>query len=236
MRTINRLLILCTALWSASAHAELPTLTIRNINAREVLTDFHLFSQDPEHPERIWIDENARKQINHLLRDWRTGKETQIEERLLWHIQEIADYYQKPILVSSSFRMKDGPTSRHRQGRALDFRIDGVANHDLWELGKRFHRVGVGYYTHVDFIHFDTRDRDYYWIDDSGPGQEAKYRKNVSQKKPTKRRTFKVEPADHGPLIQKVSEFAQQSREAYQKAKSAKAKAQSKKVKPQPQK
>jgi hypothetical protein len=50
-----------------------------------------------------------------------------------------------------------------------------VRNLARW-LDNTFADVGVGYYPRSGFVHLDRRDRSFYWIDNSGPGQRSRTR------------------------------------------------------------
>ena len=94
-----------------------------------------------------------------------------------------------PIHVLSGYRSKERSTSRHAHARAVDFRVPGVDPKEIWEALKRFDDVGLGWYPTSKFVHRDVREKSAYWIDDSGPGQRARYRKGVPQGREKKRRT-----------------------------------------------
>jgi hypothetical protein len=59
----------------------------------------------------------------------------------------------------------------HAQGRAVDFRLQGVEARELASYLRRVPRAGVGIYTHprTQFVHLDVRDQSYHWIDASPP-------------------------------------------------------------------
>jgi len=72
------------------------------------------------------------------------------------------------VNVVSGYR-SGNPTSRHGQGRAIDFVLPGIADVRLaaWLRLQGF--VGVGIYPTSGFVHLDVRARSYYWRDVSGP-------------------------------------------------------------------
>ena len=46
---------------------------------------------------------------------------------------------------------------------------------------KTFQHIGVGYYPNSNFVHVDVRDGpSAFWIDYSGPGQDAMYSENAA--------------------------------------------------------
>ncbi len=77
-----------------------------------------------------------------------------------------------------------GRHSRHNEGQALDFRVDGVSNRVLRDFCKSFNRVGVGYYPNSTFVHLDVRRRSAYWVDWSRPGEAPRYRRAEADRDP----------------------------------------------------
>jgi uncharacterized protein YcbK (DUF882 family) len=163
-------------------------LTLRHVNTKDRVDNLWVIRVDPKNKNRQWVGKRARKRLEHFLRDWRTGKETRVPERLLWYLYLVGQRFDKPIHIVSGYRSKERKTSRHRHGKAVDFRVEGVDPKEVWEYCKRFDRVGIGYYPNSNFVHLDVRDKSYYWIDESGPGEEADYREGVAQKKPKRKK------------------------------------------------
>lgn len=99
-----------------------------------------------------------------------------LDEGLVVRLQAIADRFPgREIHIVSGYRRNARSTSRHRQGRALDLRVDGVAREDIVTLARSFESTGVGYYPNSTFTHVDVRDRSFYWVDRSAPGERARY-------------------------------------------------------------
>lgn len=86
-------------------------------------------------------DEDALKQLNHFLRDWRSQEQTVMDRQLfdiLWEVYRDVDAKQ-PIQIISAYRSpatnamlrrrSSGVArhSQHMQGHAMDFFIPGVA-------------------------------------------------------------------------------------------------------------
>jgi len=105
-----------------------------------------------------------------------------IDGRLVERLQLMLDHFAKPsttpkMFVVSGYR----PTSKgsfHANGRAIDFRIDGVENTDLVAFCKTLDDTGCGFYPNSSFIHMDVRDAGtghVAWIDTSGPGEKPEY-------------------------------------------------------------
>ncbi len=117
-------------------------------------------------------DEDALKQLNHYLRDWRTQDETVMDRHLfdvLWEVYRDVDAKQ-PIQIISSYRSpatnamlrrRSAGVARHSQhmlGHAMDFFIPGVPLEEIRFAGLRLQRGGVGFYptSGSPFVHLDT--------------------------------------------------------------------------------
>lgn len=117
-------------------------------------------------------DEEALKQLNHFLRDWRTQEKTEMDRRLfdiLWEVYRDVDGKQ-PINIISSYRSpatnamlrrRSSGVARHSQhmlGHAMDFYIPGVPLEQIRYAGLRLQRGGVGFYptSGSPFVHLDT--------------------------------------------------------------------------------
>jgi len=101
-----------------------------------------------------------------------------LHPRLMQLLQRVADKYPgKRIEIISGQRTSKQPNheSYHNKGQALDYRVAGVPNKQLASFVRRFDNVGVGFYPNSMFIHMDTRERNAWWIDYSGPGEKAIY-------------------------------------------------------------
>lgn len=143
---------------------------------------------DPDNPERMWIDKDARKKVRKLLSDKRHKRTKRIPERLLWYLYLVGQHFDAPLEIVSGYRSRERKTSRHRHMKAVDFRIRGVNPKTIFTWAKRFDNVGLGWYPTSKFVHLDVREKSAYWIDDSGPGQRSRYRKKVSQARAKTRR------------------------------------------------
>lgn len=120
--------------------------------------------------------ERAKEKFTDLLVT-RRGERMDIDERLIQLIAKVSDTFGgRPIDVVSGFRRERAAAgSRHRSGRAIDFRVSGVPNSALRDYLQTLDNVGVGYYPNSTFVHLDVRDKWTYWVDHSGPGQPARY-------------------------------------------------------------
>ena len=161
------------------------------MNTKERLNNLWMIRVDEKNKNNQYVGKNARKTLTRFLRDWRTDRTKKMPERLLWYLYLVGHHYDAQVDIVSAYRHNERKSSRHKQGRAIDFRIEGVDSKAIWEYCKRFDRVGLGYYPNSNFVHLDVRDKSYYWIDDSGPGEDAQYRDNVAQAKKKKHKKSK---------------------------------------------
>lgn len=171
-----------------SSHVKRYHITLRHVNTKERLTNLWMIRVDPKNKNRQWVGKRAHKRLTQFMRDWRTGKSKRMPERLLWNLYLVGQRFDAPIEIISAYRHKERKSSRHKQARAIDFRVVGVDNREVWNYCKRFDNVGLGLYPNSNFVHMDVRDQSYYWIDDSGPGEEADYKDGVAQRKQKKRK------------------------------------------------
>ncbi len=116
-------------------------------------------------------DSEGLSEINHALRDWRTGEVTEIDTDLLdllvsirekldvtprtgTNISTMPKVHTNAALHSHS----DGVASRsqHILGRATDIALPGIALDRIRLAALSEQRGGVGYYPNDGFVHVDT--------------------------------------------------------------------------------
>jgi uncharacterized protein YcbK (DUF882 family) len=148
----------------ATALNETRTLSFHHTHSEEDLTV--TFKRDGRY------DEDALKQLNHYLRDWRTQDEIVMDRHLfdiLWEVYRDVDG-KAPIQIISSYRSpatnamlrrrSSGVArfSQHMLGHAMDFFIPGVPLEQIRFAGLRLQRGGVGFYptSGSPFVHLDT--------------------------------------------------------------------------------
>lgn len=110
------------------------------------------------------------KEINHLLRDFRTGQVHPIDEQLLdllYVLRHRLDT-QRPFHVISGFRSPKtnamlrarsrevARRSLHMDGMAIDIRVPGRDLKTLHRAALGLRAGGVGYYPHSNFVHVDV--------------------------------------------------------------------------------
>jgi uncharacterized protein YcbK (DUF882 family) len=148
----------------AAALNETRTLSFHHTHSDEDLTV--TFKRDGRY------DEDALKQLNHFLRDWRSQEQTTMDRHLfdiLWEVYRDVDG-KKPIQIISSYRSpatnamlrrrSSGVArfSQHMLGHAMDFYIPDVPLEQIRYAGLRLQRGGVGFYptSGSPFVHLDT--------------------------------------------------------------------------------
>jgi uncharacterized protein YcbK (DUF882 family) len=148
----------------ATALNETRTLSFHHTHSDEDLTV--TFKRDGRY------DEEALKQLNHHLRDWRSQEQTTMDRHLfdiLWEVYRDVDG-KKPIQIISSYRSpatnamlrrrSSGVArfSQHMLGHAIDFFIPDVPLEQVRYAGLRLQRGGVGFYptSGSPFVHLDT--------------------------------------------------------------------------------
>src|SRR5438105_2682235 len=117
-------------------------------------------------------DEEALKQIDQYLRDWRSQEQTTMDRHLfdiLWEVYRDVDG-KKPIQIISAYRSPATNSmlrrrssgvarfSQHMLGHAMDFYIPDVPLEQIRAAGLRLQRGGVGFYptSGSPFVHLDT--------------------------------------------------------------------------------
>ena len=110
---------------------------------------------------------------SHALRDPRNDEECEIDPRVLDLAYMVQTHFRaKTLRVVSAFRMPHGK-SNHGKGRALDIIVPGTRDDELARFARTIGFVGVGLYPRSGFVHLDSRDRSYFWVDASAPGQRS---------------------------------------------------------------
>ncbi len=123
----------------------------------------------------------ARTQLARLLRP-RGSKRTHLPHpRLLQLLSRVSTHFDgRTLVVISGYRTpgnRTSKTSKHTQGRAIDFKIEGISNRVLRDYLRTLPNVGVGYYPRSSFVHLDVRAKPAYWVDWAGPGEAPIFEK-----------------------------------------------------------
>jgi uncharacterized protein YcbK (DUF882 family) len=149
---------------TAAANGDTRTLSLHHIHTDENITI--TYKRDGRY------DEDALKQLDRFLRDWRKDEQTQMDPRLfdvIWEVSrevgpdkviQIVCGYRSPA-TNAMLRQRSGGVaefSQHTLGKAMDFFIPGVSLEETREAGLRLQRGGVGYYptSGSPFVHMDV--------------------------------------------------------------------------------
>ena len=112
----------------------------------------------------------ALSEINHILRDHRTGDVARIDIELLdqLHILHQKIESRSPFLVISGYRspktnamLHDASSgvakkSMHTKGKAIDIRLEDADLANIHRAALAMNAGGVGYYPESRFVHIDT--------------------------------------------------------------------------------
>ncbi|MBK8172414.1 MAG: DUF882 domain-containing protein [Sandaracinaceae bacterium] len=99
-----------------------------------------------------------------------------LDSGLLVRLQNVAARFpNRAIEIVSGYRASERASSRHHMARAVDIRVRGISRERLRDFARSLDETGVGYYPNSVFVHVDVRERRAYWVDRSGPGEEADY-------------------------------------------------------------
>jgi uncharacterized protein YcbK (DUF882 family) len=118
----------------------------------------------------------AATDINHIMRDYRTGEVKEIDPELLDLLYALRQKLEstRPFHIISGYRSEKtnsllgeisngvAKNSLHKDGKAIDIRIPGYELTALQRAAIDLKRGGVGYYPRSDFVHVDV-GRIRYW-------------------------------------------------------------------------
>jgi uncharacterized protein YcbK (DUF882 family) len=173
-------------------------IELLQVNTKEVLK--LRYTDERGRPVR-----DLQKRANRFFRCHHTGTVGRMHPRLLRLLFETGRHWPGQRLeVVSGYRhptVAKNPHSPHMKGLACDFRVVGVKNTDLRDyLRRAYPHIGVGYYPNSSFVHMDVRQGpSAFWIDYSGPGENALYSDNASEDLKSGRaesfRPMKIDPS-----------------------------------------
>lgn len=113
---------------------------------------------------------DALREIDYLLRDFRTGDIHPIDTALLDQLYDlklmlgvnrpfhIISGYRSPRTNARLNKISHGVSKRsfHMEGRAIDIRIEGYDSRLIRKAAIQLRQGGVGYYPRSNFVHLDT--------------------------------------------------------------------------------
>jgi len=137
------------------------------------LTIFHTHTQESAtitFRRNGQYDPAGLKQLNWILRDWRTDQTTNMDPRLfdtIWEVyREVGS--REPINIVSAYRSPQtngmlhrrsravSEHSQHMLGKAMDIRLPDIPAARLRATAMRLQDGGVGYYSSERFVHIDV--------------------------------------------------------------------------------
>lgn len=154
--------LLASPMTAAGASAEARRLGFIHLHTGERLS-IEYFGNGQYHPE-------ALDELNHLLRDFRSGETGNMDPMLLdllHHLQTLTGSRQ-PFEIISAFRSAATNAQLHRRssgvasaslhmvGQAIDIRLADVPLQQLRDAALSLRAGGVGYYAASNFVHVDT--------------------------------------------------------------------------------
>jgi uncharacterized protein YcbK (DUF882 family) len=167
-----KLKLMTTAMagWTAAASpAPMPAQAVASVVAVDAASPIavSLFDEN-EHQQgtiAIWRDGSTdtatKAEVKQLFRCRTTHRQKMIAKNTLAMLADVAQHYPgKTLEYVSAVRVgsNESPTSPHRDGRAIDFRIRGVALAPIRDyVWRTYTDVGVGWYPSEQFVHIDTR-------------------------------------------------------------------------------
>jgi uncharacterized protein YcbK (DUF882 family) len=160
--------LIAPAAFAAQGPAGDRTLTFYNTHTDESLNATYFRGNS--------LDKGALNDINHILRDFRTGDVHPIDVKLLDLLAELhwKTGSKQPFQIISGYRSPKtnamlsaessgvAKRSMHLDGKAIDIRLADVKLRTLHDTAVSMKRGGVGMYTASNFVHVDT-GRVRYW-------------------------------------------------------------------------
>lgn len=157
-----------------AAALPLPAFASQGLFEPERRLGFHSLHTGEKAELPYWIEgeyvPESLAEINHVLRDHRSGEVAAIDTQLLdlLHRVSAAVGASRPFQVISGYRSpasnhmlagnSSGVAKRslHMEGKAIDVRLPGIQLADLRDAGLMLRGGGVGYYPGSNFVHLDV--------------------------------------------------------------------------------
>lgn len=119
---------------------------------------------------------------NFLLKEFRCkdgSDEILLDSALIELLQKVRDHFGKAVSVTSAYRtpsynrsVNGATSSYHIKGQAADFTVTGISNREVAKYLQGIGAKGIGLYDYTGgFVHVDTRDKKYFWKQDSRNGK-----------------------------------------------------------------
>jgi uncharacterized protein YcbK (DUF882 family) len=149
---------------TAIANGDTRTITMHHIHTGEDITI--TYKRDGKY------DEEALKQLDWFVRDWREEESMHMDPQLydlVWEVHrqsgseqpiQVVCGYRSPKTNAMLRRRTNGVAqhSQHMLGKAMDLFMPGAVLEEVRNIGLRLQRGGVGYYPHsgAPFVHLDV--------------------------------------------------------------------------------
>ena len=118
-----------------------------------------------------------QKEMNHFMRDWRTGEVYPIDPDLITLLSGVIHKVKTPTPLHIVSGYRSPKTNRllkqqgrqvakksfHMTGKAVDLYIPGTSLRTLRNAATSFKKGGVGVYERSGFMHMDVRGKPVYW-------------------------------------------------------------------------
>lgn len=141
----------------------------------ELLDGIHSYSLHESGSKRIMINGS---ESNFLLKEFRCKDGSDgilLDSALVELLQRVRDHFGMPVSVTSAYRtpthnrsVNGATSSYHIKGQAADFTVTGISNREVAKYLQGIGAKGIGLYDYTGgFVHVDTRDKKYYWQQDS---------------------------------------------------------------------
>lgn len=124
------------------------------------------------HSREGGFDEAQLEIAKQAFGSWETGPTP--HPRTLDLVYAATLHFGAPYVTLISGVRKDRGGSRHSHGLAADIVLPGVEDEELAAFFRAQGFCGVGTYPRSGFVHVDTRDQSYFWIDSSKPNQRGR--------------------------------------------------------------
>lgn len=169
---ILKLKIMTTAMagWTATvAPVPLPTQAVATLVAGQAAQPVPVTLYDENDHQTgtiaIWrdgaTDAATKADVKRMFRCRTTHRQKLLAQKTLAMLADVSAHYPgKTVEYVSVYRVghNESSTSPHRDGRAIDFRIRGIALKDVRDyVWRTYTDVGVGWYPSEQFVHIDTR-------------------------------------------------------------------------------
>lgn len=145
----------------------------------ELKEGIHSYSLKASGAKRI-MTQGVRS--NFLLKEFRCrdgSDKILLDSALVELLQKVRDHFGKAVSITSAYRtpshnqsVNGATSSYHIKGQAADFTVTGISNREVAKYLQGIGARGIGLYDYTGgFVHVDTRDKKYFWQQDSRKGK-----------------------------------------------------------------